>query len=72
MLNNNLQGTLQLNNLDTIHNHQTRLKSQHNFYMNSIKSGLGKQGFNAIAPKFWREVPTELKLLNFGAFKFKF
>ena len=71
MLNNNLQGTLQLNNLDNIHNHQTRLKSKHNFYINSVKTGLGKQRFNNIAPKFWHSVPTELKLLNFDTFKSK-
>ena len=71
ILNNSLQGSLQLNNLDNIHNHNTRLKSSNNFYINSTRTGLGKQGFNIVAPKFWQEVPTEFKLLQFGAFKFK-
>lgn len=71
ILNNNLQGTLQLNSLDNIHSYNTRLKAKHNFFVNSCKTSLGKQGFNNIAAKFWRDIPNDLKKLNFGSFKFK-
>ena len=71
MGNNNLQGNLKLVNLNTVHNYQTRSKSNNNFYINSCRTDLGKTCFNSIAPRIWREVPTNLKSLNSGNFKNK-
>ena len=71
VLNSRLQGNLQLDNLHNTHHHNTRLRSGNNFYIGSSRTGLGKQGFSVVAPKFWQEVPKEFKLLPFNAFKYK-
>ena len=59
-----LNGELKLINLCNHHNYRTRLTTSNNYYSTSQKTDLGKTSFNYIAPKLWRDVPTELKNLH--------
>ena len=64
-----LNGELELVQLGNKHSYNTRLTTNHNYYSIPCNSNLAKTSFNYIAAKLWREVPTELKLLNPLIFK---
>ena len=72
MTKNKINGELNLTELSTQHNHRTRLNSNYNFYSASCSTNLGKTAFNHIAPKFWRDVPNELKEMHPARFKKKY
>ena len=72
MKSNKLYGELTLTNLTSHHNYRTRLSQEDNFYTKPCRTNLGQTAFEFIAPKLWREVPSELKPLNTHAFKNKY
>ena len=66
---NNIIGDLTLNNLNTTHNYNTRLRNNDNFYINHSKTNIGKTTFHCNAPRLWQDVPTRLKNLSVPSFK---
>ena len=68
---NNLCGDLNLTNLDSIHNYNTRIRHNANFYLHPVKTNLGKNAFSYIGPKFWQSVPNHIKPLPIQSFKYK-
>ena len=68
--NHNINNNLELLDLNNIHDYETRLRCNGNFYSASSRTDLGKTCFESMAPRYWREVPSDIKSLNFNSFKF--
>ena len=68
MIENKLDGNLQLQNIGETHSYNTRLRANNNFYTKCIHTNLIKSSFSYAGPKLWREVPQELKCLNHKLF----
>ena len=55
--------------IPTVHTHQTRSSSQHNYYIPLAKSNLGKTSFSFYGPTVWNSLPINIKTAS--KFKFK-
>ncbi len=64
-----MDGNLQLTSINQTHSYNTRLRSNNNFYTSAYKTNVGKLAFSFIGPRFWREVPNDLKTVNHNLFK---
>ena len=53
-----------------IHNHNTRIANNHNYYIPHKRTDIGKRSFSFQGPKIWLEVPPGMKELEFGPFKY--
>ena len=64
-------GSYNLTNLNKIHNHNTRLSKQSNFYQNFTRTKTAQSTFSAQGTKFWKTVPSNYKILPLHLFKKK-
>ena len=55
--------------VSSIHNHNTRLNNNANFFMSSVNSNLGKTAFSYCGPRVWNTIPSEVR--NATEFNFK-
>ena len=56
--------------LDSIHNHNTRSKSNNNCYIPQVRTRLGASSLNYKSPIIWNQVPIEIKnCLSLNIFK---
>ena len=46
------------------HNYNTRHSVKNNYVLPQIKTNFGKQLFQYIGPRLWKEVPSKLKTLH--------
>ena len=67
--NNKITGTTNLQYLNTVHNHSTRLATSHNYYQSRSNTNLGKSTFSTQGLKFWRTLPLHIKSLTLNIFK---
>jgi len=56
-----LIGDIELMNLNNKHNYPTRLRNNNNFYPQFPRTNLGKATFNYSGPKYWEDVPGNIK-----------
>ena len=70
--NGTVVGENTLTKLTNIHNHNTRLADNSNFFISHKRTKLGQQSFNFNGPKVWATIPGELKELNTSQFKHKY
>ena len=64
-----LIGDIELMNLNNKHNYPTRLRNNNNFYPQFPRTNLGKATFNYIGPKYWEDVPGNIKTTPTKLFK---
>ena len=69
IIHNNLTTTYNLQQIDQIHQHNTRLASNSNFYQQFNKTNLGKSTCVHQGLQYWRKIPSEIKTLPFHLFK---
>ena len=55
--------------ISSVHDHNTRLNSNANYYKHSVTSELGKTAFSYYGPKVWNTIPMDVR--NSTAFQFK-
>ena len=70
-LHNNTIGSNNLIHLNTIHDHHTRLSNTYNFYQQFNRTNTAQHTYTSQGIKFWRKIPTELKVLPLVSFKIK-
>ena len=72
-INNNLTttGSHHLTPLNNIHNHQTRLSTNQNFFQTFNKIKIGQSTYSSQGLQFWRKIPPNIKTLSFLSFKYK-
>ena len=58
-----------LENLSSIHEHDTRSRTNKNYYLPSVRTNLGKTSFSFNGPKIWNNLPCEIR--NASNFSFK-
>lgn len=56
--------------IKNIHQHNTRLSNNNNFFQTYNRIGIGQSTYSAQGLRFWRELPGELKDLPINSFKF--
>ena len=66
---NLLVGEHDLISLNKIHNHNTRISANSNYFVKIPRTNLGKNSFSYIGPKIWQDVPLEYKNLDSVPFK---
>ena len=59
----------QLSNLNTMHEYNTRISKNSNYYIHSIRTNLGKSSIMFAGPQVWQGVPIEIK--NYPKYTFK-
>ena len=69
--NNQITGKYNLTRLDQIHTYNTRTSINQNYRSTYNRLNVGLSTFNAQGPKYWTQVPLEIKLLPFFRFKRK-
>ena len=55
--------------LSTVHSHNTRSSSSHNYFVPSVKSNLGKTSFSYYGPIAWNSLDNEIKTASKFQFK---
>ena len=55
--------------ISSVHNHNTRLNNNTNYYVSTVNSNLAKTTFKYSGPTIWNTIPTEIK--QSSTFKFK-
>ena len=69
--NNKFTGSNNLITIKQIHNYNTRLSSNRNYFQYYNKSNLGIRTFSTAGLKSWRNIPIALKSENLFTFKNK-
>ena len=69
-----ISSSINVVNLSLCHKHNTRLSSNHNYFLNQPRTNLGLRSFSYAGPKIWQCVPTEFKdkIKAFSSFKYKY
>ena len=72
-INNNMIniGSHSVTPISEIHNHQTRLSVNKNFFQKYNRIRISQSTYSSKGLQFWRELPLNLKNLSFSAFKYK-
>ena len=68
MIDGKLDGNLELKNINTTHNYNTRLRQNNNFITKSCNTKLTQSSFTYAGPKHWRKVPPNFKSLGHKTF----
>ena len=68
---NKVVGNYNLTKINNIHNYNTRLAKNINYYQKLNRLNIGLSSFTTNGLKFWKTIPTEYKVLPFHLFKIK-
>ena len=56
------------NSLDKIHNYGTRRRLNGNYFLKSTNSKFGRTNIEILGPKYWANVPSDLKIYSLQTF----